>query len=151
MRRGNAAEAQRSLAGVMRTLERLAYVPRRVAVIAAPKITDELRSQFDRGEDPYGRQWAPLKPSTIRTGRKPPPLTDSTRLRSRTMAKPYASNRAGIRITIGARYGKFHQVGFRVGRTKVKPRPILPARGLPLAWKRILDQSARQAAKEAAR
>lgn len=135
----------------MRALERLAYVPRRLAIIAAPKIAQEIQGQFDRGEDPYGRQWAPLKPSTLSKGRRPPPLTEHGRLRSGTLAKPYSGGRAGIRVTIGAPYGKFAQLGFRVGRTRVPPRRILPAQGIPASWRRILDQSARQAAKEATR
>jgi hypothetical protein len=57
--------------------------------------------------------------------------------------------RIGLTIRIGARYGAFHQVGFRVGKTKVKPRKILPSQGMPSSWRAILDRHARELARRA--
>jgi hypothetical protein len=106
--------------------------------------------QFRQGRDPYGTPWAPLKPSTLRK-HGPPPLTDSGAGRDGTTAVALASNRAGIHLRLGAAYLYFAQVGFRAGRTKVKPRPVFPTRGLPASWREILKASARQAMREAVR
>lgn len=151
MRSGNAAQFASALDGVIRTLERLAYVPRRVAVIAAPHISRLLEQQFRDGRDPYGVAWAPLRKSTLARGRRPPPLTDTGRLRGGTVARPRAGGRAGVELRTGAPYGKFAQVGFRVGTARVKPRRIFPDRGLPREWSRVLNDSARMAAREATR
>lgn len=132
-------------------LDRLAYVPRKTAAIAAPLLTRELQRQFRAGVDPYGRAWAPLRPSTLAKGRTPPPLTDSGDLAGGTKAMVRDGNRAGIHIVLGARYGYFAQSGFRAGRTNVKPRRILPQQGMPAAWAAILKRAARQAFREAAK
>jgi hypothetical protein len=132
------------------TLERLARLPRKVAAIASPQITREIQRQFARGVDPYGTAWAPLRDSTLRK-HGPPPLTDSGALAGRTRAMVRDGNRAGVNIVLGKAYGYFAQAGFRVGRVKVKPRRILPERGMPARWKEILIASARQAMREAAR
>jgi hypothetical protein len=149
MRRGDATAADAALDSLRRTLERLAYVPRRVAVIAAPKITTLLQEQFRLGRDPYGVSWAPLRASTIAKGRRNPPLTDTRKLRDGTAAKARPGGRAGIALKSGAPYGAFAQVGFRVGRTRVPPRRIFPQRGIPAAWKKVLDAASRQAVREA--
>ena len=146
VRRGGASVAVAELGRLMKVIEKLAYVPKRMAVIAAPKLSALLLEQFTSGRDPYGRAWRPLKPSTLARGRRPPPLTDKKKLRDGTKATP---GRAGIRLSVGASYGIFHQVGFHVGKTWVAPRRILPQFGMPATWKRALDESARQAVREA--
>lgn len=151
MIRGGASAAVAALESLSKTLEKLAYVPRRVAVIAAPRITKLLQAQFRAGKDPYGTPWKPLRPSTIAKGRRNPPLTDSRKLRDKTMASARPGGRAGIVLKSGAPYGAFHQVGFRVGRTRVAPRRIFPQRGLPAEWSRVLAESTRQAVREAHR
>ena len=150
MIRASLMQAPAAMGKLLATLERLAYVPRKVAVLAAPRITRELQVQFRQGRDPYGTPWAPLKPSTLQR-HGPPPLTDSGAGRDATKATALASNRAGIHITLGRAYLYFAQSGFRVGRTKVKPRRILPQSGIPATWRDILVASARQAVREAAR
>jgi hypothetical protein len=148
MRRGGGSLAIADLGRLIKTIERLAMLPRSVARIAAPQITEQLAREFDEGKDPYGRPWAPLRPSTLARGRRPPPLTDKRDLRDGTKAK---AGPAGISIRLGARYGFFHQVGFRAGRTRVPPRRVLPQYGLPRAWSAILTAAAKQAAREARR
>jgi phage gpG-like protein len=149
MIRGNATAAVAALRSLQKTLERLAYVPRKVAVIAAPRLTKLVQAQFRAGVDPYGVAWRPLRPATIAKGRRSPPLTDTRRLRNGTKASARSGGRAGLVLKAGAPYGAFHQVGFRVGRTRVAPRRIFPQRGLPAAWRAVLDAAARQAAREA--
>ena len=148
MRKGDARQAAAALAGLMRVVERLTYVPREVAKTAAPKLDDLLDEQYEAGVDPYGRPWRPLKSTTLAKGRRPPPLTDTRRLRDGTRAKP---GRAGIRLTVAPRYGVFHQYGFRVGRARVAPRRILPTNGMPAAWRAVLKDAARSQFKAAVR
>lgn len=133
---------------VMDTIRRLSDVPRRVAVIAAPKITECLQRQFAQGRDPYGRPWAPLRPSTL-AKHGPPPLTDKRTLRAGTLAKPKSGR--GISLVTGAAYGYFHQVGFHVGRYPVPARRILPQFGLPAEWSAILKTAAQQATRDVVR
>lgn len=149
MKSGGANLAVAELGRLVDTIDRLSRVPRRVATIAAPQIEAELKKQFYAGLDPYGRPWRPLRPATIAKGRTPPPLTDTKALRDGTKARAVPGGRAGIRITLGAFYGFFHQVGFRVGRTRVGPRRILPQFGMPATWMRILRDASRQAFREA--
>jgi len=143
--------AVESIGRLIKTIERLSDLPRAVAIEAAGPLTAELRKQFDSGTDPYGRPWAPLRPTTLAKGRHEPPLTDTGRLRDGSRAAVAPGGRAGLRLMVGAKYGYFHQVGFRVGRTTVPPRRILPQFGLPRAWSLILRQAARTAAKRAGR
>ena len=151
MRSGGANLAIASLGRLIQTIETLARAPRRVAILAAPELTKLLRIQYLTGTDPYGRPWRALKPSTLAKGRHPPPLTDTKRLRDGTRAMVAPGGRAGIRLKLGAPYGFFHQVGFRVGKTKVAPRRILPQFGIPATWRKVLDDASRRALQEARR
>ena len=149
MNRGSASAFAAALRNVRRAVDELGTLPRKLAVQAAPLISAEIRQQFVAGKDPYGVPWAPLKPSTLKQ-HGPPPLTRTRKLRDGTKAEPMHAGRIGIKITIGARYGAFHQIGFRVGRTKVPARRILPNRGLPAAWRKLLSERARFIAARAA-
>lgn len=140
----SADRALASLRGLMRTVEELAYVPRKVAAIAAPKLSRLLQAEFRSGTDPYGRPWRRLSRATLARGRHPPPLTDTGRLRNGTGAK---QGRAGIVLTVGAPYGKFHQYGTR----HMPARRILPAFGMPASWRQALDDAAQQSIREAKR
>lgn len=148
MIRASLMSAPSAMGKLVAVLEGLARVPRRVAVIAAPQITRELRMQYRKGLDPYGQPWAKLRPATLKK-HGPPPLTDSGVARDGTVATVRDGNRAGIHIRLGAQYLYFAQVGFRVGKTKVKPRRILPQHGMPARWREILKASARQALQDA--
>lgn len=141
------------LARLQATLHELSLVPRRVAEIAAPKIDRELRKQFDLGVDPYGNAWAPLAPATIEKGRQEPPLTDTNELRDGTRATVRSGTKAGIQITVSARYGFFHQTGFRhyISNKKVPARRILPQFGMPARWRQILREAAKKAFRETVR
>ena len=141
----NASACRAALRQVRRTLDELARLPKKLAVTAAPLISAELRDQFRTGTDPYGKPWAPLKPSTLKK-HGPPPLTDTRKLADGTKAFP---SRHGIAIVLGAPYGAFAQTGFRVGRTRVPPRRILPNRGMPAKWREILTRTAKFLAQQA--
>lgn len=150
MRSGNADAAIAALASVQRQLDDLATLPRKLAAACAPEITKLLQAQFRTGTDPYGRAWRKLKPSTLRK-HGPPPLTDSGKLGDGTRARVLDGNRAGMSLVVGARYGAFHQVGFRVGKTEVGPRRILPAFGMPASWREVFRRQAERLAREATR
>jgi phage gpG-like protein len=123
-------------------LRKLAEIPSRAAVEASVEITKELKREFASGKDPYGRAWAPLKPSTIKSGRRAPPLTDTGTLRDGTEAKPLRG--AGIAVTVGAPYGVYHQAGTR----KMAPRKILPELVMPASWNRAIVNAVRKAFKK---
>jgi hypothetical protein len=152
MIRANAMQAIAEIGRLQATMDRLAQVPRRAATIAAPGLTRLLQAEFREGKDPYGRAWAPLRPATLATGRRPPPLTGFTRaLKRGTRAEQPRANYAGIRLVVGAPYGYFAQVGFRNARTgtRVPSRRILPQHGVPRAWSAVLDRAVSQAARQA--
>ena len=143
------ARAIGKIGKIRQTLGRLAEVPRRAAVIAAPQLTKLLRQQFAEGVDPYGRAWAPLSAATLAKGRRPPPLTATRALRRGTRASVLRANYAGIHLSLGAPYGYFHQVGFRVGRRRVPARRILPQTGVPSAWRAVVQAAIQKAARRA--
>jgi phage gpG-like protein len=140
-----------ALAKLQRTVDELARMPRKLAVAVAPDVTAMLQSQFDVGVDPYGGRWRPLRPATLAKGRRNPPLTETRKLKGGTKARTLDGNRAGLWLVVGAAYGAFHQVGFRVGRTRVGPRAILPPHGIPAAWRELFRQRARELAQKAGR
>jgi hypothetical protein len=149
MIRGNAMRGIEAIGQLKGVLRRLSDLPRAVAVEAKPKIDKLLREGYQNGVDPYGNAWAPLKPSTLARGRHAPPLTDTRKLRDGTVSKLRSGLRAGLVLMTGAPYGYFAQVGFRVGRTSVPPRRILPQYGLPVGWKIVLHDAARKCARRA--
>lgn len=146
----NARAAIAALRSIRRSLEELARLTRKVSVAAAPDLTKQLQAEFDQGKDPYGRQWAPLASATLQR-HGPPPLTFTRRLRDGTKAAPMSGGRAGIVLHAGAPYGAFHQVGFRVGKTRVAPRRMFPNRGLPAAWLTILAARSKEIARKTMR
>ncbi len=124
-------------------LGKLSQVPDAAAPEAATAITAELQAEFKGGKDPYGKAWAALKPSTLATGRKPPPLTGwTTKLRDGTLAR--AVRGVGIQLLAGAAYGAFHQSGTK----NMAARPIFPYGGLPKAWNAAIAQAVRNAVRK---
>jgi hypothetical protein len=154
MIRGNAMAATASIAQLQRILDRLMELPRKMAAEVKPDLDRLLRKQFQQGTDPYGKTWAPLRPATIATGRRNPPLTGFTRrLRDGTHVRLGGGNRAGLRIQLGEPYGYFHQVGYKNARTgrRVPPRRILPQFGMPREWSAALTAAAKRLARRAER
>ena len=152
MIRGNAMAALSEIGRLERVLDRLMDLPRKVAAEAKPEIDRLLRQQFRQGVDPYGKPWARLRPATLAMGRRPPPLSDTKRLRDGTKVVLGGGNRAGLRVQVGAPYGYFAQVGFRNARTgrMVPARRILPQFGMPRAWSAALHRAASRIARRAA-
>ncbi len=116
------------------TLAELEDIPSRIAGEVALGITEELRLQFDRGNDPYGRPWAPLLPQTVRRkGGDRRILRRGDTMSSETVARPTSG--AGIEIS-SVEYGQYHQ----------SSRMVLPDEGeLPEAWQDLIGSAAEKA------
>lgn len=88
---------------------------------AADNLRDVVDLQFQMGHNPYGRGWAPLSESTLRRGRRPPPLTNEGALNSPHIA-PLQS--AGVIVDFDEEYASFHQTGTRgMPQRKIVPEP----------------------------
>lgn len=120
-------------------LHRLSGVPSRVASDGAERIDALIEDQFDAGTDPYGVAWEALAESTLDKGRFPPPLTDTTALRSTRDVSPMAG--AGISITFDEGYAGFHQGGTR----NMPERMILPNDAFPPTWEAALEEASSDA------
>lgn len=135
------------IGNLARNLRKLGDVPSRIAKRVADGITEELEHQFDTGTDPYGNAWAAIADATLRRrsySKSRIPLTDSGAMAAKTYAKPLPGK--GVAVVVAAP-GAIHQTG-----SKFMPaRKILPDRGLPEIWKRIIDDAARDAFREALR
>jgi phage gpG-like protein len=108
-------------------------VPSQIATPLAKAISKDIQQNFDIGQDPYEKKWKPLKKSTLRKGRTPPPLTDTGAGRKSVKVKP--SKDAGIIITVGVSYMKYHQTGA----PNLARRSFLPTSTLPKTWKLYWD------------
>jgi len=126
-----------SMGQLARNLERLAAVPSQASADVAATIDNLIDDQFDRGTDPYGKPWAPLAPSTVRQGRRPPPGTDTRELRDSVSVRPLPG--AGVGITIGADYAEHFD----------RKRPILPRGTLPRTWNDAIQAAVDAAAERA--
>ncbi len=130
---------------VLGVLNRLAAVAPRVAELAAPVIASAVEAEYANGRDPYGQPWAPLRPATLRKGRRPPPLTDMGLMRGRTTVRANVNGRPGIAVSLPLRPGAFHQAGT----SRMVARQVLPYRGIPRMWADALRSAALQAMREA--
>lgn len=121
-------------------LGRLAQIPSRIARPIATRINVEIQNQFADGKDPYGKAWAPLKPSTVRSkGGDTRILIRTGRGRQETIAIPMSG--AGIELV------SVDYLGYHMGATSVRPaRPVLPNRSdLPAKWQEIIQDEWRKA------
>lgn len=125
------------------TLGELASVPSRTARAVSERIEDLIQEEFDAGEDPYEKSWAPLSEATLAKPRHPPPLTDTSDMRGSVVVRPLAG--AGVGITVDHPAG-IHQTGWE-GKSGTGPaRPVLPARGeLPERWIEVIEAEADKA------
>ncbi len=125
------------MASFRRLAERLgglATIPSRISAPVAVRFNELLRAEFDSGSDPYGKPWAPLKPSTVRKKGHDLVLIETNKLAAETIAIPRGG--AGIEL-ITLPYGAFHQTGTKW----MVPREILPDRAdLPLTWQAVIRE-----------
>ena len=123
------------LAAIQKGIENLAGVPSRAAPGVAKSIRRLIGKQFTRGRDPFGRPWAALAASTLARGRRPPPLTDTGKMRRGIRVLPRRPS--GIAIEVPGP-GGFHQFGT----SRMPQRQILPLQPpvLPKAWTRAITK-----------
>lgn len=128
-----------ALGAMKQSLRKLADVPSRAAAPAAANITKELQKEYRQGTDPYGRPWAPLKPSTIARGRRNPPLTDRGKMKRSTKAEPLP----GAGIAIVADFPAIvHQNSTRA---TLAQRHIFPVGVLPATWRDAIERAIKKA------
>ena len=125
-----------------RQVRALASVPTRAALRAAPGIRDLVENMFASGSDAYGEAWAPLAPSTLARGRRPPPLTDTGAMRGAVGVVPMAGV-AGVLVSIPHPAG-VHQTGSR----RMPARQLMPSKGLPQSWREVLVDAVTGAVRE---
>lgn len=132
---------------------------RTILTLASPVLATEITKGFDQSVSPQGRGWRPLKRPRAR-GRpnRGGPLYDSGALR--TAASTVSVDANGFVVTSSLPYANRHLHGDRAGgaqgrddagrftgvsgRGGIPARPFLPTegRGLPRAWRALLDASA---------
>lgn len=119
-------------------LRRLAGVRSSIARRGAQGITNQIRIDTSSGLDCYSKPFAPLAVSTIRRGRRPPPMVATGASLDATAAKPLSG--AGIAIVLGGAY-EHH-----LRKTASRPaRQVVPVRaGLPASWNQRLARASQQ-------
>ena len=121
-------------------MRELLKVPAQIATTAAPMLTKTIRGQIDRGVNPYERKQAPLAPSTLAKGRRPPPLVATGASRDETRFK--AMPGAGVALTLGG-WLPWHQSA-----TARRPaRPVAPRGPLPPVWRKAIEDAAEKVLK----
>jgi phage gpG-like protein len=108
---------------------------------------DVIENEFNRGVDPYGKPWSPLKPSTLRKGRKPPPLTGPTR-RLRGDIVIHADS-AQVFVHIPAEYTTHHQFG--APSVNLAQREMVPTSGPSASWNKAITDAIDKAAEKNSR
>lgn len=116
-------------------LAELAKIPSQLSKPVAEAFNKLIYTQFANGQDPYGKGWAPLAPSTIRQKGHSSILVDTGKLAASTIAVPMSG--AGIELR-SIDYGQFHQFGTKY----MVAREVFPARDeLPLAWQAAIRKA----------
>lgn len=126
------------LDGIRNALRELTRVPSRVSSKAAPAIERLWRRDYMAGLDPYGKAWAPLRPSTVRRKGHDRIMVESGETLAQTRARPLGG--AGIALRTGPK------ASWHMQATASRPaRRVLPAFGLPKTWRAELREiSARE-------
>lgn len=130
--------------GVLKAnLNKLARVRSQVAKRGAQRITLLIQINTSSGLDAYSKPFAPLAVSTLRRGRRPPPMVATGASLDATRAYPMAG--AGIAITLGGAYG-YHVRSYK---TRPVRSPVPERSGLPATWNAALKQEEFSAVKAA--
>jgi hypothetical protein len=104
-----------------------------IAIKGAVELNKVVEIQFSQGVDPDGRSWTDLKASTLKKGRKPPPLTASGRMRRTARAVPSAK-KITEKIPFPA---PIHQAGS----ANMAARRMVPVGNfLPRSWSEPLER-----------
>jgi hypothetical protein len=111
----------------LRNLPRV--VALKVALAAAPVLTDLAKETFDAGENAYGQTWAPGVKGQRVTLRRTGDLSSFIR---------YVAIGTKLRVALGTSYAKY-QIG---------KRPVFPRGDLPTAYVEALHRTAVRVVKE---
>jgi hypothetical protein len=138
-----AGNAIAELGALQANLNKLARVPSRIAATAAQGITIQIHLDTASGLDAYGKPFAPLAVSTLRRGRRQPPMVATGQSLDETRAYPLGG--AGIAVVLGGAY-KHHVRGY-----KTRPsRSVVPERSvLPASWNKRLKAAETKAVTDA--
>ncbi len=132
------------LIGLTTALRELAKVPSRVTAKAAPAIEQMWRRSYLAGTDPYGNAWAPNRPSTIKKKGHDLVMFDTHETFNMTRVRPLPG--AGLSLRTGPK------AAWHMEPTENRPaRRVLPAFGLPKAWRAKLRAIAAAEFQRAAR
>jgi len=116
-------------------LEKLSKIPSQLSKPVAEELNKLINTQFANGQDPYGKPWMKLQPSTIQRKGHDSILIETGKLAAQTVAVPMSG--AGIELR-SVDYGQFHQSGTRY----MVAREILPGREeLPKAWQAVIAKA----------
>jgi len=121
-----------------RALRELARVPAQISKPVAAAITKQMRRDFAAGVDPYQRTYTPLTASSLKRGRRPPPLR---KYRSYSTARPLPGG--GIAMVNVHPQAGFHQTGT----SRMAKRIVLPDGVVPAAWSAIIRKEFKAAVK----
>lgn len=123
-----------ALEGIRNALKELARVPSRAAAKAALKIEKRWRRSYMAGTDPYGNEWAANKPSTIKKKGHDWVMVDSEDTLNKTRVRALPG--AGIGLFTGP------NAAWHMQPTANRPaRRVLPAFGLPKAWRADIKET----------
>lgn len=130
------------LTATIAALSKLAAVPSRVAVIAAPRLAEQAQSDAHAERDPYARHFAPHKPATVKRWGPHPILNLNGDGIGSITGRPMGG--AGIRLETD------EHMRFAQGGTESEAvRAIFPnTPTMPASWNRILQAATKQAATE---
>lgn len=124
-----------ALEGIRNALRELTRVPSRVASKSALEIEKMWRRSYMASQDPYGNEWPALKPSTIKRKGHDWIMVDTQETLDQTRVRALPG--AGIELRTGKK------AAWHMQPTANRPaRRVLPAFGLPKAWRAKLREIA---------
>lgn len=130
--------------GIRNALRELTRVPSRVTGRGAPAIEQMWRRNYMASKDPYGNEWAGLRPSTIKKKGHDWIMVDTQETLNQTRVKRLSA--AGLVLQTG------HKASWHMQATANRPaRRVLPAFGLPKTWRAKLREIATEEFKKAVR
>lgn len=106
-----------------------------VAAESVAELRHAVDSQFTLGTDPYGNAWAELAPRTLAKGRKPPPLTDTGKMRESLQVSVTES---AIRFSIDDPATYHQKGGVHLPQRKIFPGESDP---MPPAWEAAISDA----------
>jgi len=111
MYKGDLAQGIDKIGKLAELMGTLRGVPRLAAIKAQTPILRAVQEEFVKGQDPYGRPWAPLRPATLAI-HGPPPLSRTLALAVDTDVSLLDGLKNGLAIALGEPTAIFTKSGF---------------------------------------